>query len=198
MDDPVCTREAIPWDECWANKNVVLATTHHGRHLAYFKGMTAKSLWWVRALDEFLCALHSSPLIHRDKMQNTTVDSPLKSPINRAPYVNIREDGLVTAFSNELLVEDDKAGDSITGDNDTVQQEPTATTQFLPVPDPDIDAMIIPVKRCLNQLSRHSRISMWVLAYVAIITTWPILASTLPLIFKKKLRNIFSLSSLKR
>ncbi|MCI09234.1 embryogenesis-associated protein EMB8-like, partial [Trifolium medium] len=45
LDDPVCTREAIPWDECRANKNVVLATIKHGGHLAFFEGITASSLW---------------------------------------------------------------------------------------------------------------------------------------------------------
>ncbi|KAL3350055.1 hypothetical protein AABB24_022867 [Solanum stoloniferum] len=224
LDDPVCTREAIPWDECRANKNIVLATTHHGGHLGYFEGMTAKSLWWVRAVDEFLCALNSSSLIHSKKMQITTVHSPLETSIDQAPYVNITEDGLVTAFSNEPSgevgsqqneqpVEDDKVGDRIRGVNGAMQLETNATTQFDPrsestrlgdagskgpgkmlvTPEPDLDAVIVPVKRCLNQLSRHSKISMWVLAYIAIITTWPILGSASPMFFKKKLRNIFSL-----
>ncbi|PHT97748.1 hypothetical protein BC332_33310 [Capsicum chinense] len=93
LDDPVCTRETIPWDECRANKNVVLATTQHGGHLGHLEGMTAKSLWWVRAIDEYLCALNSSSLNCREKIQNTTVDSPLKS-IDEAPYVNVMN-GLV-------------------------------------------------------------------------------------------------------
>ncbi|WMV12391.1 hypothetical protein MTR67_005776 [Solanum verrucosum] len=221
LDDPVCTREAIPWDECRANKNIVLATTRHGGHLGYFEGMTAKSLWWVRAVDEFLCALNSSSLIHSKKV--TTVHSSLETSID-PPYVNIREDGLVTAFSNdpsgevgsqqnEQPVEDDKAGDRIRGVNGAMQLETNATTQFDPrsestrledagsrgpakmlvTPEPDFDAVIVPVKRCLNQLSRRSKISMWVLAYIAIITTWPILGSASPMFFKKKLRNIFSL-----
>ncbi|XP_027773880.1 embryogenesis-associated protein EMB8-like isoform X1 [Solanum pennellii] len=224
LDDPVCTREAIPWDECRANKNIVLATTHHGGHLGYFEGMTAKSLWWVRAVDEFLCGLNSSSLIHSKKMQITKVHSPLETSIDQAPYVNIREDGLVTAFSNEpsgevgsqqneQLVEDDKVGDRIRGVNDAMQLETNASTQFdlrsestrledagsrgpgkmLVTPEPELDAVIVPVKRCLNQLSQHSKISMWVLAYIAIITTWPILGSASPMFFKKKLRIIFSL-----
>ncbi|MCD7466344.1 hypothetical protein HAX54_002954 [Datura stramonium] len=209
LDDPVCSRETIPWDECRANKNVVLATTQHGGHLGYLEGMTAKSLWWVRVVDEFLCALNSSSLICREKIQNTTVDHPLKS-IDQAPYVNIREDGLVTAFSNEpsdeigieqneQLVENDKAGDSTMGDNGTVQQEQSAVTQVGPVPGPNINAMIVPVKNCLNQLiSRRSKISIWILACVAITTTWPILGSALPLFFKKKLHNVFSSSSPKK
>ncbi|KAH0768282.1 hypothetical protein KY285_004153 [Solanum tuberosum] len=203
LDDPVCSRETIPWDECRANKNVVLATTQHGGHLGHLEGLTGKSLWWVRAVDEFFCAFNSSSLIRREKIQNNTVNSsPLKS-IDEAPYVNIREDGLVTAFGeepsgelgNEQQVEDDKVGDSVRVNNGTVQQEPNATTQFDPVRCPNINAMMVPIKNCLNQLSGRSKISMWVLACVAITTTWPILGS---LLFKRKLRNKFSSSSTKR
>ncbi|XP_047322777.1 embryogenesis-associated protein EMB8-like isoform X2 [Impatiens glandulifera] len=44
LDDPICTKEAIAWDECRLNENIVLATTQHGGHLAFFEGLTAKSL----------------------------------------------------------------------------------------------------------------------------------------------------------
>ncbi|KAK4339890.1 hypothetical protein RND71_041352 [Anisodus tanguticus] len=194
LDDPVCSRETIPWDECRANKNVVLATTQHGGHLGYLEGMTAKSLWWVRAVDEFLCVLNSSSLIRIEKIQNTTVDSPLKSSIDKAPCVNFREGGLVIAFKNEpsgevgneqheQLAENDEAGDSTRGDNGTVKQEPNATTQFDSVSGPSINAMISPVKNCLNQLTRRSKISIWVLACVAIASTWPILGGDAYVIF---------------
>lgn len=101
-------------------------------------------------------------------------NSPLKS-IDEAPYV--------TAFSNEAsgemqLVKDDKVGDN---NNGRMQQEANATTQF----DLVRNSMMVPIKNCL------SRPSMWVLACVAITTTWPILGS---LFFKKK-RNS---SSMKR
>ncbi|KAH6762593.1 alpha/beta-Hydrolases superfamily protein [Perilla frutescens var. hirtella] len=65
LDDPVCTSETIPWDEL--NNNIVLAATQHGGHLSFFEGLTAKSIWWVRAVDEFLGVLQSSPLNHRRK-----------------------------------------------------------------------------------------------------------------------------------
>ncbi|TKY51543.1 Embryogenesis-associated protein EMB8 [Spatholobus suberectus] len=47
LDDPICTTEAIPWDECKANKNIVLATVKHGGHLAFFEGITASHLWYI-------------------------------------------------------------------------------------------------------------------------------------------------------
>ncbi|KAH0731854.1 hypothetical protein KY289_003042 [Solanum tuberosum] len=132
LDDPVCTRETIPWDECRANKNVVLATTQHGGHLGYLEGMTAKSLWWVRAVDEFLCALNSSSLNHREKLYSLLTYRECAS--HESPELIKREGGLVTAFSNEASgevgneqpVEDDKAGDSISVDHGKVQQEPNA------------------------------------------------------------------------
>ncbi|XP_058218068.1 embryogenesis-associated protein EMB8 isoform X6 [Rhododendron vialii] len=67
LDDPLCTAEAIPWDECRANKNIVLATTKHGGHLAFFEGIKGSGLWWVRAAYEFLSILHCSPFLHIQK-----------------------------------------------------------------------------------------------------------------------------------
>ncbi|XP_057973699.1 embryogenesis-associated protein EMB8-like isoform X2 [Malania oleifera] len=67
LDDPVCSVEAIPWDECRENKNIILATTLHGGHVAYYEGATANSMWWVRAVDESLGVLHSSRFIVRKK-----------------------------------------------------------------------------------------------------------------------------------
>ncbi|KAJ6952539.1 hypothetical protein NC653_041621 [Populus alba x Populus x berolinensis] len=68
LDDPICTREAIQWDECrrilfydteitsvlnyplspfqTANPNIVLATPQHGGHLAFFEGLAATSYWY--------------------------------------------------------------------------------------------------------------------------------------------------------
>ncbi|THU71106.1 hypothetical protein C4D60_Mb08t32050 [Musa balbisiana] len=102
LDDPVCTREAIPWDECRANQNIVLATTAHGGHLAYFEGLTAHSLWWVGAVREFLNVLHSSEFMHGQiKTPNHGLHCSLESAIDKGPYVNIMEDGMVAAMTSE-------------------------------------------------------------------------------------------------
>ncbi|PHT68346.1 putative cytokinin riboside 5'-monophosphate phosphoribohydrolase LOGL2 [Capsicum annuum] len=50
------------------NKNAVLATTQHRGHLGHIEGIMAKTLWWVRAIDEYLCALNSNSLIRREKV----------------------------------------------------------------------------------------------------------------------------------
>ncbi|KAK3162595.1 hypothetical protein QOZ80_1BG0091360 [Eleusine coracana subsp. coracana] len=101
LDDPLCTREAIPWDECRANKNIVLATTPNGGHLAFFQGLTARRLWWVGATSEFLCALLDSSYTHRQKAQDHVLHSSLESSIDKSPYVNIMEDGMIAPVTND-------------------------------------------------------------------------------------------------
>jgi hypothetical protein len=64
LDDPICTKEAIPWDEVRANPNVIMVLTRHGSHLAYTEGLTAKSLWWVRAVTDYMTVMLSSNLMH--------------------------------------------------------------------------------------------------------------------------------------
>ncbi|CAH9120506.1 unnamed protein product, partial [Cuscuta epithymum] len=103
LDDPVCTAEAIPWDECRANKNVVLAVAKHGGHLAFFEGLAASSLWWVRATNEFIGVLHSSPFMHKPKQQkencNLHSQSMESSSIDQGPYINMT-DGMVAPMKN--------------------------------------------------------------------------------------------------
>ncbi|XP_076886106.1 uncharacterized protein LOC143535851 [Bidens hawaiensis] len=65
IDDPVCTYEAIPFDECRMNKNIVLATTQHGGHIAFFEGFSGENLWWVRVIEESFSVLLSSSLINK-------------------------------------------------------------------------------------------------------------------------------------
>ncbi|KAK6121345.1 hypothetical protein DH2020_044917 [Rehmannia glutinosa] len=237
LDDPVCTREAIPWDECRLNTNVVLATTQHGGHLPFFEGLAAKSVWWVRAVDEFFDALQSSPLSHRKKSYDCIVKeymcgcarnrpytdasrqgdlmcillkglssvisvssvNPLESSIDHAPYVHVSEDGMVTAVSEEVAetieirhqenADENKTGDEINAE-ECVQEK--QSTDINPTqPERDISDLVAPVKKCLTQLSRQNRKSLWLLAYIAIITTWPVVGSALTVFLRKKFK-IFS------
>ncbi|XP_065848275.1 embryogenesis-associated protein EMB8 isoform X2 [Euphorbia lathyris] len=107
LDDPLCTSEAIPWDECRANPNIVLATPKHGGHLAFFEGLSATSLWWVRAVDEFLGVLHASPHMHVQKEQASHL--PEEISIDQGPYVNITEDGMVAAVGQEDQLNEEKS-----------------------------------------------------------------------------------------
>ncbi|XVE60813.1 hypothetical protein DITRI_Ditri05aG0157100 [Diplodiscus trichospermus] len=221
LDDPVCTREAIPWDECRANKNIVLATPQHGGHLAFFEGITASRLWWVRATEEFLGLLHSSPHMHVQKTENSDLQLSVGSSIDQGPYVNIAEDGMVAAAGNEhagnnIVEQLDGLGKHHNNEQDemvsTMEQKqhlPEAKSDIAPtatqVPGQSSSQqgiksfeVIAPVKRCLNYLSRQNRKSMWLLAYIAIITSWPLLGSALRIFSRKKLRNVSPATSYRR
>lgn len=320
LDDPVCTKEAIPWDECRANKNIVLATTLHGGHLAFFEGLMASSIWWVRAVKEFLSVLHSSSLMHtQKKVQTSGLSSTLASSIDKGPYLNVSEDGMVSTDNNicidsegddgvmEELLLPSKSSMKISGENDEqphaamdtdpFMQEPKleegsveysqlklsngekgsifeirikscaefivlqsvlrqllnqmqATTQGKTVlnvgpknsetdvfaqfggnkvvdvhktseddfafcnsdggalvnaetgssnehvvqkqrASDDISNKLVPIKTIM-QLSRQQKHSMWILAYIAIVTTWPLVGSVLMFNFKKKVKNMWS------
>ncbi|XP_059648224.1 embryogenesis-associated protein EMB8-like isoform X1 [Cornus florida] len=205
LDDPVCTMEAIPWDECRLNKNIILATTSHGGHLAYFEGTTAKSLWWVRAVDEFLSVVHSSSLIHPKKeMQIPSSVGPLESSIDQVPYVNVMNDGMVTALGNgqtmsledipnEHMVqrEQDDMFLATRTNNHTTGEEKHSRGDTAQPPKQDIDSAVAPIRRCVDLLSQQSSKSIWLLVYIAIITTWPLVGSALLMFLKKKFRNGF-------
>ncbi|PWA46922.1 AB hydrolase 4 family, Serine aminopeptidase, S33 [Artemisia annua] len=101
LDDPVCTKEALIWDECRVNKNIILATTQHGGHLGYFDGTDAKGVWWVRAVDEYLTVLGSSTMIRRqNKMPDSMLIRPQKSLVNKDPYI-----GYVKKTENQIHVD---------------------------------------------------------------------------------------------
>ncbi|KAI4352845.1 hypothetical protein L6164_007058 [Bauhinia variegata] len=217
LDDPVCTREGIPWDECRANENVVLATVKHGGHLAFFEGITGSGLWWVRAASEFLSELHSSEYMHVQK-KVCKPHTPLDSSIDQGPFVNVAEDGLVAALNDEqmenkqelqVLEMQDNHHESIPQEKTNEEDEPvtdtnsdkssgvletTTTTHEASA----LDVVISPIRKYIGQLSRQNRWSTWLLIYIAIATSWPLVGSMLRLVFRKKLRNAMPGGLLKR
>ncbi|KAE8659045.1 embryoproteinsis-associated protein EMB8-like isoform X2 [Hibiscus syriacus] len=86
---------------CIGKIKIVMATARHGGHLAFFEGITASRLWWVRAADEFLNVLHSSPHMHIKKTETSAREVSMESSIDQDPYVNIAEDGVVAAVGKE-------------------------------------------------------------------------------------------------
>ncbi|KAG2304481.1 hypothetical protein Bca4012_063540 [Brassica carinata] len=171
LDDPLCTKEAIPWEECRANKNIVLATTNHGGHLAFFEGLTASSLWWVRATNEFLGALSCSRYMHVQKIQESGSSGSGKQeepPTNQGPYLNIAEDGLVAAVNLE--------------ENTTRSKE---ATQVLNQRGPKVKD-----KRSFNVLCRQTKRSIWLLGYIGMVTGFPLVGMLMNYLFRKKQRPI--------
>ncbi|KAH9626341.1 hypothetical protein KSS87_023499 [Heliosperma pusillum] len=204
LDDPVCTTEAIPWDECRVNRNIVLATPQHGGHLAFFEGITASSLWWVRAVNEYFDVLHMSPYMHKQKKIPAHVPT-LESLIDQGPFVSLAVDGMVAAASNEpskaevdedftnldkqtidMSEQDEQEKDYVSKDVPSVSQIPEQVSNTSADTLRNATSLI---KRRLDQLSRHSRKSMWLLTYVAIATSWPLVGSALFFFFKRKIKK---------
>ncbi|PIN26952.1 Alpha/beta hydrolase [Handroanthus impetiginosus] len=188
---------------CRLNTNVVLATTQHGGHLPFFEGLTAKSVWWVRAVDEFFGALRSSSLSHRKIEIPVSSVNPLESSIDQSPYMHVSEDGIVTAVSQEAAEMGTEHQENKVQNNtkETIPAEESIEKQNTKMgltPERDISDIVAPVKRCLNQLSRQNRKSLWLLAYIAIITTWPVVGSALAVFLRKRFGGLFSRSSLRR
>ncbi|GMY17880.1 embryogenesis-associated protein EMB8 [Fagus crenata] len=176
--------------------------------VAYF------SCRWIRAVEEFLGVLHSSPYMHvQKKMQNTGPHSSLDSAIDQGPYVNVAEDGMVAAMCNEQnrddsieeihelqnvhyekdnkMVSDAKQDAHMTkGKDDVFPVRAETTIHATRVQDDKPHDVISPVRKCLDLLSQQNRWSMWLLAYIAITTSWPLVGSAFNLVFKKKLRNV--------
>ncbi|KDP42430.1 hypothetical protein JCGZ_00227 [Jatropha curcas] len=212
LDDPVCTREAIPWDECRANENIILATTKHGGHLAYYEGITANSLWWVRAVNELFHVLHSSPLRNRkEKVEECSSTSVPQSSIDQGPFLNVMEGGMVTAMGN---ITDSVAEETCNGDGDDVkkgeetisdrERSDNVTDKIPPIindkqqSDQNLNDLIVPMRRYMGQLSKRSGISIWLLVYIAIVTTWPLAGSALLLFIKKRFKSIIPAALLRR
>lgn len=219
LDDPVCTSEAIPWDECRANKNVVLATTPHGGHLAFYEGITAPSIWWVRAVGEFFGVLSTSPFIKkRHKMQGCTVPTPLHSSIDHAPYVNVMGDGMVVAMGNEpgdTSPEDTSNEHMIQSKKDKAEDEDNTISDKGKTVDltdklhsekhimqqhteQNVKDLLVPVQGRIDKLSRRSRQSIWLLAYIAIITTWPFVGSVLLSVLKRRFGTLIPATLLRK
>ncbi|CAM8936305.1 unnamed protein product [Rhodiola kirilowii] len=213
LDDPVCTREAIPWDECRANKNIVLATTQHGGHLAFFEGISAKNLWWVRATVEFLSVLHSSPYKHKPKKVPETGHHSLPdTSIDQGPFVNVGGDGLVAAVGNEHTIHNIEEHNlqnqnlstplgECASETNTVNIQETVEPSDKPestVSNVSPDSSFSPIKRCLKEITRRSNISLWLLAYIAITTSWPVVGYVLKMLYRKKTKGVPSSASVKR
>ncbi|CAN8290016.1 unnamed protein product [Cochlearia groenlandica] len=183
LDDPLCTKEAIPWDECRANKNIVLATTNHGGHLAFFEGLTASSLWWVRATNEFLVALSCSSHMHVQKVslclrRSSGSEKQEEPSINQSPYVNMSEDGLVAAFNYKQGTNSTTlSGEATRGSNQRGAKYEDGV-----------------MKRNFKELCRQTKGSIWWLGYVGVIAGFPLLGVLINYLFKKKQRPTTSKS----
>jgi hypothetical protein len=136
----------------------------------------------------------------------------LESSIDKGPYVNLMGDGMVAAVRNEdtnihgslvnqFVGETEHSGGSVdvqgerhsavkntssSEDNVTLAQSCVGSQEQREELSTDkIQDAIAPVKKSMNQLIRSQGRSLWWLAYIAVVTSWPLLS----ILYGKKFRN---------
>lgn len=155
----------------------------------------AEHFWWLKLL--FFLSQIAKPTI------------PLDSSIDQGPYVNVKEDGMVAALNNEpktdnveeiqVIQDTHSDGLNMIPEEKVVKQDELETNsktggspciaQVASAQDAAVN-VITPFKRYLGQLSRQNRWSIWLLVYIAITTSWPLVGSALYIVFGKKIRDI--------
>lgn len=154
----------------------------------------AEHFWWLKLL--FFLSQIAKPTI------------PLDSSIDQGPYVNVKEDGMVAALNKEpktdnveeiqVIQDTDNDGLEMIPEEKVVKQDELETNAKIRgspgiaqacVHDAAVH-VITPFKRDLGQLSRQNRWSIWLLVYIAITTSWPLVGSALYIVFGKKIRDI--------
>lgn len=138
------------------------------------------------------------------QVKDSGLHSTLDSSIDQGPYVNVA-DGMVAAAGNE------HTRDIIEEDEDSkhpkdLHMDPTETVldsgkngPRTPETESNVSCenavQEVEAKssatRYLLQISGRTRISIWLLAYIAVITSWPLVGSAIGIFFKrKKIRRV--------
>lgn len=142
------------------------------------------------------------------QVETRCLHSSLESSIDKGPYINLKDDGMIAAMTsgvdNENTEMDDNAinQEANPENNDApIQTENMTEDGRQPIQEPAnssghntqgetysraVQEITAPIKRSINQISRRHGWSMWMLAYVVIITTWPLLGSWISLVFRKR------------
>lgn len=97
--------------------------------------------------------------------------SPSESSIDKTPFVSPSGDGIVASVGSK-------------GDDIVTHVELIAQVKENANIDLSKDKRT-PVKTLLSQLSGKNKNSLWLLACVAVVTSWPVVGSVLALFFKR-------------
>lgn len=149
------------------------------------------------------------------QVQESTVPAPSESLIDQGPYVNVVEDGMVAAAGtvamnnvvedtpNKSVTQLNKDHDDVsleTENDDRVARKTLHKNNLMPPSQQNVDPddLIAPMRRHIDQLSRQSRISIWLLALLAVSTTWPLVGSALTLFLKRRFKRFMPAALLRR
>lgn len=112
----------------------------------------------------------------------------LQSSIDKSPYISLADDGMVVAAQKDEIDTDKPPAESTQHHPGQSSQDNNSTESLKD------DKITTRLKRSINQLSRQSNKSMWLLAYIAIISTCPLVGSLILIIFRRKLKNVLPAS----
>jgi uncharacterized protein len=147
--------------------------------------------------------------------QDHVLHSSLECSIDKSPYVNIMEDGMIAPVTSDGTCNDGSPSNQTVDEvelNDKVgviQQNEVSTEkhnehtsgaenkssvgstnqQGEDIYSNKLREIIAPVKRSINQLTRYQGRSVWLLAYIAFVTSWPLIGSLAFITFRKRIRN---------
>ena len=122
----------------------------------------------------------------------------LESSIDKAPYVNVMEDGMVATVGNDSAAQDVTEEDVDRGESQTPLSNTPAFQQDEDLveqrrEDESHSALQLvqseQSEKSTRQISRRNTWSIWLLAYIAIATTWPLVGSTILTVLKKRFKR---------
>lgn len=149
-------------------------------------------------------------------MQIPSLVPPPEPSIDQGPYVNVAQDGMLAAVGNERPGTDEfqdpselnkQTSDMIMEKQDQELREsrPNDVPSDCPTQEPMSSTCAATchsatslIKRRLDQISRHSRKSIWLLAYVAIVSSWPLVGSAFYFFFRTKIKKSLLPASLQK
>lgn len=150
--------------------------------------------------DGMVAALNNAPTVdnvdERDARQDTNHDGHDRVPeeskrdelvTNNVEEIHVRQD---TQHDGHAMVPEEGKKDELVTKTNTESGDSSCIAQTTSAHNPVPLDVVTPFKRYLGQLSRQNRWSIWLLAYIAITTSWPLVGSALHLVFGKRLRNI--------
>lgn len=126
----------------------------------------------------------------------------MQSSIDQGPYLNITDDGMVAAADNGRTDVDVDVEESFKENKDRNQANTTVSagehdftsgeesTRAAQTPEKSANSKHESiVERCLYLVSQQNRMSLWLLAYTAIISTWPVVGTAFDFFFRKKFKK---------
>lgn len=123
----------------------------------------------------------------------------MQTSIDQGPYLNVA-DGMVSAMGNEHI-EVGEASEENKDHNHTAPTVSVADNQARKPDSPTNSAQTRTseddaglkgsgmIQRCLHQITRQSNKSIWLLAYIAIISSWPVVGAALGFFYRRKMKN---------